>query len=103
VGAYGLRLAELDPTPNLDRLARNGMVFENVFCTNSICTPSRASVLTGQYSHRNGVYDLYGTLPGKRNYLPKEMKKAGYTTAVVGKWHLKDSPMPIGTTEPTRC
>lgn len=93
VGAYGLRLAKLDPTPNLDRLARDGVVFENVFCTNSICTPSRASVLTGQYSHRNGVYDLYGTLPGEKNYLPKEMKKAGYTTAVVGKWHLKGSPM----------
>jgi arylsulfatase A-like enzyme len=49
VGAYGLRLAKLDPTPNLDRLARDGMLFENVFCTNSICTPSRASILTGQY------------------------------------------------------
>jgi len=82
----------LNPTPHLDALARDGMLFENVFCTNSICTPSRASVLTGQYSHRNGVYDLYDTLPGERNYLPKEMKKAGYTTAVIGKWHLKDSP-----------
>ncbi len=92
VGAYDLRLAKLDPTPNLDKLARNGVVFENVFCTNSICTPSRACVLTGQYSHRNGVYDLYDTLAGDQNYLPREMKKAGYTTAVVGKWHLKDSP-----------
>ena len=92
IGAYGLRLAKLNPTPNLDALARKGMIFENVFCTNSICTPSRASIMTGQYSHRNGVYDLYGTLPGEKNYLPREMKKAGYTTAVVGKWHLKDSP-----------
>ncbi len=92
VGAYGLRLAKLNPTPNLDALASNGIVFDNVFCTNSICTPSRASILTGQYSHRNGVYDLYGTLPGEKNHLPREMKKAGYTTAVVGKWHLKDSP-----------
>ena len=92
VGAYDMRLAPLNPTPNLDALARGGMLFDNVFCTNSICTPSRASVLTGQYSHRNGVYDLYDTLPGERNYLPKEMKQAGYTTAVVGKWHLKDSP-----------
>jgi hypothetical protein len=50
VGAYGLRLAALNPTPNLDALARGGMLFENVFCTNSICTPSRASILTGQYS-----------------------------------------------------
>ncbi len=92
IGAYGMRLATLDPTPNLDALARNGMVFDNVFCTNSICTPSRASILTGQYSHRNGVYDLYDTLPGEKLSLPRAMKRAGYTTAVVGKWHLKDSP-----------
>ncbi|MCD6394709.1 MAG: sulfatase-like hydrolase/transferase [Planctomycetes bacterium] len=93
IGIYGRRLAKLNPTPNLDKLARNGMVFDNVFCTNSICTPSRATILTGQYSHRNGVYDLYDSLPGEKNYLPREMKKAGYTTAVVGKWHLKESPM----------
>ena len=92
IGTYASRLAKLNPTPNLDRFARNGMVFDNVFCTNSICTPSRASILTGQYSHRNGVYDLYDSLPGEKNYLPKEMQKAGYTTAVVGKWHLKESP-----------
>ena len=68
------------------------MVFENVFCTNSICTPSRASILTGQYSHRNGVYDLYDSLAGEQHYLPREMQKAGDTTAVVSKWHLKESP-----------
>jgi len=92
IGVYGSRLAKLDPTPNLDRFARKGMLFDNVFCTNSICTPSRASILTGQYSHRNGVYDLYDSLPGEKHYLPKEMQKAGYTTAVIGKWHLKESP-----------
>ena len=92
VGAYGLRLAPLNPTPNLDALARGGILFDNVFCVNSICTPSRASIMTGQYSHRNGVYDLYDTLPGEKHCLPREMKQAGYTTAVVGKWHLKDSP-----------
>ncbi len=92
MGVYGSRLAGLNPTPNLDALARNGMVFDEVFCTNSICTPSRASILTGQYSHRNGVYDLYDTLPGERHTLPREMSKAGYTCAVVGKWHLKESP-----------
>ena len=92
MGIYGSRLAPLNPTPHLDALARQGMVFDSVFCTNSICTPSRASILTGQYSHRNGVYDLYGTLPGEKHHLPREMQQAGYTTAVVGKWHLKDSP-----------
>ncbi len=93
VGAYGKRLAKLDPTPNLDAIAREGMLFDNVFCANSICTPSRATILTGQYSHRNGVRDLYTGLPGEQLYLPREMRKAGYTTAVIGKWHLKHSPM----------
>lgn len=92
VGAYGKRLASLNPTPNLDRLAREGMVFENVFCVNSICTPSRASIMTGQYSHRNGIYDLYDSLSAEQSYLSKEMKQAGYETAVIGKWHLKEDP-----------
>ena len=92
IGAYQGRLAKLNPTPNLDRIAAEGIRFQNVFCTNSICTPSRASILTGQYSHINGVYDLYDSLPGSKLYLPAEMKKAGYNTAVVGKWHLKESP-----------
>ena len=92
IGAYRGRLASLNPTPNIDRLAAEGMRFENAFCTNSICTPSRASILTGQYSHINGVFDLYDSLPGEKLYLPAEMKKAGYSTAVIGKWHLKESP-----------
>ncbi|MCG8311056.1 MAG: sulfatase [Cytophagales bacterium] len=92
IGVYGGRLATLNPTPNLDKLANEGMVFENVFCTNSICTPSRATILTGQYSHTNKVYDLYNGLPGEQHYLLKEMQTAGYATAVVGKWHLRHSP-----------
>ena len=91
-GVYNSRLSELNPTPNLDEFAKEGMVFENVFCTNSICTPSRATILTGQYSQVNRVYDLYDGLPGEQHYLPKEMKKAGYTTGIVGKWHLRESP-----------
>jgi arylsulfatase A-like enzyme len=63
VGAYGGRLAKLNPTPTLDELAREGMRFDRVYCNNSICTPSRASILTGQYSQRNGVIDLDGILP----------------------------------------
>ncbi len=91
-GVYGSRLAALDPTPNIDRLAHEGILMENVFCTNSICTPSRASILTGQYGHVNGVYDLGGKLPPERQTLALEMKKLGYETAMVGKWHLKYAP-----------
>jgi arylsulfatase A-like enzyme len=92
IGAYGGRLAALNPTPTIDRLAREGMRFENVFCTNSICTPSRATILTGQYSHRNGVTTLNGTLPPARQTLAHEMGKAGYETAIIGKWHLGAEP-----------
>jgi arylsulfatase A-like enzyme len=92
VGAYGSRLAALNPTPTIDRLAREGVMFENAFCTNSICSPSRACVLTGQYNHVNGVYDLRGKVPVEQQYLAIEMKKAEYHTAMIGKWHLKVEP-----------
>ena len=92
VGAYGGRLAQLDPTPNIDRLADEGMLFKNVFCVNSICTPSRANIMTGQYCQRNGVLDLGGRLKADKQYLPILMKEAGYTTAMIGKWHLKEEP-----------
>ena len=92
IGAYGGRLAELDLTPNIDRLAAEGMLFENAFCTNSICSPSRACVLTGQYAHTNGAYDLSGRIETERQYLAHEMSTAGYHTAMIGKWHLKLEP-----------
>ena len=92
IGDYGSRLAELNPTPTIDALARNGMRFDRVFCSNAICTPSRATILTGQYSRRNGVLDLRGQLPSQKQYLPMEMKRAGYQTAMIGKWHLKKEP-----------
>lgn len=92
IGCYGGRLAKLNPTPTIDKLAAEGMRFERVFCTNSICTPSRATILTGQYSQTNGVTDLNGVLPPERHYLPQEMKKAGYLTAMIGKWHLEAEP-----------
>ena len=93
IGVYGSRLARLNPTPNIDALAKNGMRFDRVYCNNSICTPSRASIMTGQYSQTNGVLDLDGNLPPERQFLPMEMKKAGYQTAIIGKWHLKDEPV----------
>ena len=92
ISAYGSRLAKIAPTPNLDRLAKEGALFSNAFCTNSICSPSRACVLTGQYNHVNGAVDLSGrVMPGKQ-MLAIEMGKAGYETAMIGKWHLKVEP-----------
>jgi arylsulfatase A-like enzyme len=92
VGAYGGRLQKLDPTPVIDTLAKEGVLMENAFCSNAICTPSRACIMTGQYSAVNGVTDLGGKLPPEQQYLAIEMKKAGYQTAVIGKWHLKQRP-----------
>ena len=92
IGAYGSRLARLNPTPTIDGLAKEGILLDNCFCTNSICTPSRACIMTGQYSAVNGVYDLGGRLSPEHQYLAIEMKEAVYQTAVIGKWHLKTEP-----------
>ena len=92
IGAYGSRLSKINPTPTIDRLAKEGMLFENAFCSNSICAPSRATILTGQYAHTCGVHDLRGSIESGRQYLAIEMKKAGYQTAMIGKWHLKKEP-----------
>ncbi|WP_027471536.1 sulfatase family protein [Saccharicrinis fermentans] len=91
IGVYGSRLAKLNPTPNIDALAKEGVVFDNCYVTNSICTPSRACIISGQYSNVNGVLDLEGTI-GDKQYLPREMKKLGYQTAMIGKWHLHAEP-----------
>ena len=92
IGAYGSRLAKLNPTPTLDKLASEGMILENTFCNNAVCTPSRVSILTGQYSHVNGAKSLGAKLEKDRQYLALEMRKAGYQTAVVGKWHIGIQP-----------
>ena len=92
ISAYGSRLATVAPTPNIDRLAREGALFTNAFCTNSICSPSRACVLTGQYDHTNGAFDLSGRVAPGKQMLALQMRQAGYETAMVGKWHLKDEP-----------
>ncbi|MBK1876050.1 sulfatase family protein [Pelagicoccus mobilis] len=94
VGSYGSRLKEYAPTRNIDRLANEGMLFKNVFCTNSICTPSRASILSGQYSHKNGLMTLVDTW--NRDHQPNmavEFQNAGYQTAIIGKWHLHSEPI----------
>src|SRR6266496_654515 len=85
ISAYGSRI---NKTPNIDRIANEGVRMTNCFCTNSICTPSRAAILTGQYSHRNGVYTLEEPLDPAHNHVAKELQRAGYQTAMIGKWHL---------------
>ena len=74
IGAYGGRLKDLNPTPTIDQLAKEGMLLENVFCNNSICSPSRATILTGQYSFTNGVTSLGGKVSKENQHLPIAMK-----------------------------
>jgi arylsulfatase A-like enzyme len=92
IGAYNMRLAKYAPTPNIDRIAREGMRLDNVFCNNSICTPSRASIITGQYSHINGIFTLNGSLTPQSESFPRRLQQVGYQTAVIGKWHIKSDP-----------
>src|SRR6476646_2735567 len=89
IGAYG---SKINKTPNIDRLAKEGMLFRNCFCTNSICSPSRAVILTGKHSHVNGVIDTRVAFDGKQQHVGKLLGKAGYQTALIGKWHLKSDP-----------
>ena len=89
MSCYGSRINE---TPNLDRIAEGGMRFNNCFCTNSICTPSRASILTGTYNHINGVTTLSTHIDNRLQTFPKLLQAQGYQTAMIGKWHLGQGP-----------
>ncbi len=89
ISAYGSRINE---TPNIDRIATGGMRFDSCFCTNSICTPSRASILTGTYNHVNGVTTLVTPMDNRLDTYPKRLQAAGYQTAIFGKWHLGHGP-----------
>ena len=88
ISAYG---SKVNQTPNLDRLARGGARFTNSFVTNSICTPSRATLLTGQYSHLNGV-PVFNRFDGARDNVAKHLQAGGYHTGIIGKWHLGSDP-----------
>lgn len=91
-GVYGSVLDSIVQTPNIHRLAREGALLQNVFCTNSICTPSRGSILTSQYSHQNGIYTLSEGLSPDQDNVAKVLQHNGYQTAIIGKWHLKEKP-----------
>ncbi len=90
ISAYGNNLVK---TPNIDRIAKEGALFNKAYVTNSICGPSRAVILTGKYSHKNGFKDNENSsFDGSQDSFIKQLKTAGYQTAWIGKWHLETKP-----------
>lgn len=90
IGAYG---STINNTPNIDRLADEGTLFRRSYCANSICGPSRANILTGLHSHANGFMQNGNTFDGNQQTFPQLLQRAGYQTALIGKWHLNSDPV----------
>ena len=99
ISAYGDIYKDIAPTPNIDRLAKEGMLFQDVLCTNGICGPSRAAILTGNYSNLNGYYknESGGKFDKTKWTFPQEFQKSGYQTSLFGKWHLGTEPQGFDT------
>jgi arylsulfatase A-like enzyme len=93
ISAYGYEIGKFAPTPNIDRIAAEGMRFDRCFVTNSICAPSRATILTGKHSHLNSVPTNRERFDSTQMTFPRILQESGYQTAIVGKWHLKTTPM----------
>jgi arylsulfatase A-like enzyme len=91
ISAYNYRGRSLNRTPHIDSLAKEGAIFRNTFCGNSICSPSRATVLTGKHSHLNGVI-TWEKFDGSQFTFAKALQAAGYRTGIFGKWHLESTP-----------
>lgn len=89
ISCYG---SKINKTPNIDRIAQEGVRFNQSFCTNSVCAPSRAVLLTGKYSHLNSVRENGDVFDGSQETFPKILQRAGYATAIFGKWHLTSDP-----------
>jgi len=89
ISAYG---SGLNQTPNIDRIALEGMIFRNSFVSNSICSPARAVIQTGKFSHLNGMTDNKAQFDSAQQTFPKLLQKEGYQTALIGKWHLRSTP-----------
>ena len=95
ISAYGGIFKDIAPTPNIDRIANEGALLKNALCTNAICGPSRAAILTGKYSHVNGYFKNYkgGVFNNQQWTYPQSLQASGYQTALIGKWHLVSEPI----------